>query len=250
MDIDRRRLLAIATRAVLAGVACPAWSHPGEPRLPVAGRCYPLTRSLLDRAKRTTVGSDALGPGSIERAIHRVADARGRDRPLVIKWLADPSEAIGYLNRFSLKALLSMGTTSFWRATEPSIRCSEEAFERTFEVRCLANDVLRVEVHDHALMAPWLAARLDATHRGAPAQEVFGIRAVLSQIGWLETSLAAAAAQAICDVELALHCGVPEHSSAIDHPLKVFEAYEAGLLATWETPAALICTPLSCWRPG
>jgi hypothetical protein len=90
-------------------------------------------------------------------------------------------------------------------------------------------------------MAPKLAARFDATHRGAPAQEVFGIRAVLSQIGWLETSLAAAAAQAICDVELALHCGVPEDSGGIDHQLRVFEAHEVGLLATWETPIALVC---------
>jgi hypothetical protein len=240
MDIDRRRLLASATCAVLTAAACPVWPRSAEPNMPAAGRSHPLTRSLLDRARRVGTGPDVPGLHSIERAIRRMAEGGARDRPPVIKWLADPSEAIGYLNRFSLNALLSMGTASFWRATGPSIRCNEEAFERTFEVRCLANDVLRVEQHDRALMAPKLAAKSEATHRGA--QEVFRIRAVLSQIGWLETSLAAAAAQAICDVELALHCGM-EDSSVIDRQLRVFEAYEVGLFATWETSTEIVCIP-------
>jgi hypothetical protein len=36
---------------------------------------------------------------------------------------------------------------------------------------------------------------------------------------------------------------VSEGSVATDHQLKVFESYECGLLATWETPDALICVP-------
>jgi len=73
--------------------------------------------------------------------------------------------------------------------------------------------------------------------------EVFRVRAVSSQIGWLETSIADAAAQAISDVELLLSAGESEGSVAIDRQLKVFESYERGLLAMWETPVELICVP-------
>jgi len=52
--------------------------------------------------------------------------------------------------------------------------------------------------------------------------------------------LAEAAAQAVANVELLLSSGVPKESMEIDHQLMVFETYERGLLATWETPDALI----------
>jgi hypothetical protein len=134
VDIDRRRLLATATCAVLTGTVCPARSLPAECGMPDVGRCHPLTRSLLDRARRS-----------------------------------------GKANR------------------------SDE--------------------------------------------EIFKIRAVSAQIGWLETSMAEAAAHAISNVELLLGSGASEASVAIDNQLMTFEAHEHGLLATWETPGALICVP-------
>ena len=74
-------------------------------------------------------------------------------------------------------------------------------------------------------------------------QEVFRVRAVSAQIGWLETSMAEAAARAVSNVELLLSTGASEDSVAKDNQLRVFETYERGLLATWETPDALICVP-------
>ena len=74
-------------------------------------------------------------------------------------------------------------------------------------------------------------------------RDVFGVRAVSSQVGWLETSMAEAAAQAISNVELLLSAGVSPDSVEIDNQFRVFESYEHGLLATWEIPDALICAP-------
>jgi hypothetical protein len=67
------------------------------------------------------------------------------------------------------------------------------------------------------------------------------VRAVSTQIGWLETSMADAAAQAISDVELLLSAGASKGDVAIDHQLRMFESCEHGLLATWETSDGLIC---------
>jgi hypothetical protein len=117
------------------------------------------------------------------------------------------------------------------------------AFERAFDVQCLSADILRVEENDRVLMVPKLAAKSTAMASGVSTQELFAVRARLAQIGWLETSWAAAAANAIFEIELALHAGEPEDCQLINHQLRVFEAYEAGLLATWETPTAIICVP-------
>ena len=54
-----------------------------------------------------------------------------------------------------------------------------------------------------------------------------------------------AAAQAIRAVEDLLSAGHTESSMAIYHQLKVFEACEHGLLATWETPEELVCVPMN-----
>jgi hypothetical protein len=51
------------------------------------------------------------------------------------------------------------------------------------------------------------------------------------------------AAQAVVNVELFLSSGSSEHDELISHQLRVFQAYELGLLATWEAPDALICVP-------
>ncbi len=72
------------------------------------------------------------------------------------------------------------------------------------------------------------------------------VRAVSSQIGWLETSMADVAAQAVSNVELLLSCGGSENSAEIDNQLKIFESHEYGLLATWETSDGLLCVPTTC----
>ena len=112
-----------------------------------------------------------------------------------------------------------------------------------FEVRMTANALLGVDEHDRILMAPKLRAKFEAMSASTSDGEIFQVRALSSQIGWLETSMADAAAEAVSNVELLLGAGVSEASVAIDNQLKVFESYEHGLLATSETPAELVCVP-------
>ena len=107
----------------------------------------------------------------------------------------------------------------------------------------VASSLLRVDDHDRMLMAPKLLAKSQARSANLSDDDVFRVRAVSAQIGWLETSMVDAAAQAVANVELLLSTGASEGSVAIDNQLEVFEAYEHGLMATWETPDALICVP-------
>jgi hypothetical protein len=59
----------------------------------------------------------------------------------------------------------------------------------------------------------------------------------------IETSLPGAAAGAIRAVEDLLSTGHAVESMEIYHQLMVCEAFERGLLATWETPDELLCVP-------
>src|SRR5450755_3759259 len=108
MQIDRRRLLTTAACAALTEMARPARSLCTETELPAAGPCHPLIRSLLDRAERIATAVRTVENPSIERAVRRVAEGAGYDRSLVIKWLSGSAEAVDYLNRLGLDALLSM----------------------------------------------------------------------------------------------------------------------------------------------
>jgi hypothetical protein len=92
-------------------------------------------------------------------------------------------------------------------------------------------------------MAPKLLAKSKAIAGNASAEAVFEVRAVGAQIGWLETSIPMAAVEAVANVELFLSSGFSEHDEPVHHQLRGFEAYELGLLATWETPSAVICVP-------
>ena len=103
--------------------------------------------------------------------------------------------------------------------------------------------LVRSEEHDKALMAPKLLSKARVMAENASAEAVFKVRAVAAQIGWLETCIPVVAAQAVTDIELFLSSGFSEET--IHHQLRVFEAYELGLLATWETPDAIICVPRS-----
>jgi hypothetical protein len=134
-----------------------------------------------------------------------------------------------------------MGTTRFWRRFQPPASGDVETFDRAFEVRMTANELLSVDEHDRLLMAPKLRAKSQAMSANLSNGELFRVRNVSSQIGWLETLLSDAAAQAVANVELLLSAGVSDGSVTIDHQLKVFESHESGLLATWELPEALLC---------
>jgi hypothetical protein len=101
--------------------------------------------------------------------------------------------------------------------------------------------VLRVEEHGRALLAPKLAYKTQAIASQSRPEAVFDGRAIAAEIGWIETSLPGAAAGAIRAVDDLLLAGHAEVSIEIYHQLVVFEAFEHGLLATWETPEELVC---------
>jgi hypothetical protein len=135
-----------------------------------------------------------------------------------------------------------MKDASLWRAGDcPTV--DEGALERWVAVRRLAVEAMSPDDHDQALMAPKLASKLDPALLEAGPDAAFKTRAVAAQIGWLETSIAAAAVEALCRIEILLSQGLSETSKLVHHELMVFEAFEAGLLATWETPAELACVP-------
>jgi hypothetical protein len=138
-----------------------------------------------------------------------------------------------------------MGTAGLWRGAGPSNPFDEESLNSSLVLVGLVADIVDAEEHDRALMAPKLLAKSKAMAGNASAEAVFKVRAMAAQIGWLETSMPVAAAQAVANVELLLSSGVSQHHEPIHHQLRVFEAYELGLLATWETPSAVICVPRS-----
>jgi hypothetical protein len=242
VNIDRRQ--------VLIGGACAAMARTfrdvgasGSPLPPFrdTGQWQPLTRYLLERARKANRGCETPDRARVERTIRQFADASAWTKPLVIKWMDTPTDAFDHLSRFGLDALLDMGTAKFWRLDQPPGSRDVEAFDRAFEVRMMANELLGVEEHDRLLMGPKLLAKSQAMFANLLDKDVFRVRAISAQIGWLETSMADVTAQTIANVELLLSTGVPEGSMAIDHQLMVFESYEHGLMATWETPDALIC---------
>jgi hypothetical protein len=242
MNIDRRHLLI---GAAVAGTFGPVRAGPNPLPLgiPDTGYWHPLTRSLLKRARRIGHCRTAPDRAMIERIIRQLTDLSGHAERPVIKWMDTPSDVFDHLSRFGLDALLDMGTAKFWRTFRPRPSPDARAFDRAFEVRMLASDLLGVDKHDRLLMAPKLRAKSGATSENASDGDVFRVRAVSSQIGWLETSMADATAEAVSNVELLLSAGASEGSVVIDHQLRVFETHELGLLATWETPAELLCIP-------
>jgi hypothetical protein len=239
MEIGRRELLAGAVTLGLAklapslGVGPPGDEMPGS----TDHRWHPLTRSLLDRASRA---GHRLDRPRVERIIDEASEEHRRP---VIKWMESPARAFEYLTRYGLDDLVQMETATFWPVAPPFTVTDEDAAERSFELYWHAAQVLKAEEHDRALMAPKLIAKARAMTTQSSSEAIFEVRAVAAQIGWLETSLPAAAAQAIRAVEDLLSAGHTESSVAIYHQSNVFEAREHGLLATWETADALICVP-------
>jgi len=89
-------------------------------------------------------------------------------------------------------------------------------------------------------MAPKLVVKQTPS---ADRDAAFEVRVLAAQVGWLETSIPDAAVEALCRIDVLLSQGLPEASEPVHHQLGIIEAYQHGLLATWETPAELICVP-------
>jgi hypothetical protein len=243
MDIDRRKLLAGSTCLALAGLVESAVTYC---RSDTAERheeppWHPLTRSLLDRARRANATDGRADTASIERLIRDVASAQGCVNPPVIEWRTDPSDAFDSLKRLGLDALLQMSDAHLWRRAGPQAYADDDRLNSAAVLRSRITGLVRSAEHDNALIAPKLLSKDRVMAESASADTVFKVRAVAAQIGWLETCIPVVAAQAVTDVELFLSSGAPEES--IHHQLRVFEAYELGLLATWATPDALMCVP-------
>ena len=241
MMIDRRRLLGLAGAAMTSGLANPVLALGHEER--TLDRLHPLTRSLLDRARRIDRRS-APDKNAIERTIREYADLTGWTKPLVIKWMDSPTDVLEHLNGLGLGALLDMGSATFWRRCRPAMTEDEKVFDRCYDVHMEADRLLHVNKTERILMAPKLLAKIRAQSSNLSESEVFQVRAISAQIGWLETSMAAEAARAISNVELLL--ALDARPVLISHQLRIFRAHEQGLVATWEAGDRIVCIPGAC----
>jgi len=155
MDIDRRQVLIGSAGAALAGPFgfLPASAETRPPGILYSAEWHPLTRSLLERARKIGRCRTAPDRTIVERAVWQLADSSGYVGRPVIKWMDTPSDAFDHLSRFGLDALLRMGATGFWRRFRPQVVADAKAFEHAFEVRILANELLGVDEQDRLLMA-------------------------------------------------------------------------------------------------
>jgi hypothetical protein len=241
VEIGRRELLTGAATLGLTTMVGPIGATPTgteHPPLPDP-RWHPLTQSLFDRATRA---GQRLDQSRVDRLIREVAGEHGQP---VIKWMDSPDRAFEHLRRYPLDELAQMPIAHFWPAPPLGPVQEYAELERSLDLYVLANLLLGVEERCGEL----LGARLDFRARliGAtpdPAA-VFDTEMLAAEIGWIETSLPAVAARAIRAVEDLLSAGRAEGSMEICHQLMVFEAFEHGLLATWETPEELVCLPVS-----
>jgi hypothetical protein len=236
MELDRRQVLLTVALTLATGRAR-AEAGRSEAELP---QCHQLTRSLIERARRASDATNPVDTDAIERLVRRTAGASGS--PPVIKWMPSPADAFDHLRKLN-SSDLGMSLAALWRVRELCPPCNEDAFERSFKVRQLASEILRPEEHDLILMAPKLRAISEAKRTGASPTELRRVSAACFEIGWLETSLPAVATESICAIEALLVSGAQPGSDAVRDRMRVFEAYQLGLLATWETPAELICVP-------
>ena len=237
MEMDRRNFLTGGLAYVgVAGLPCTVQAsiaagatHSG---------LHPFTRLLVEQAFRAGNAVDRL---EVERVIRQRAELVGDSRPPVIKWLPDPQTAFDHLRRYEFNDLLQMENATFWRGVGcPAM--DGETLDRWCVVRRLATEGLRPDDHDRVLMAPKLAAKRNPA---ANPNAAFEARAVAAQIGWLETSIPDTTVEALCRVEVLLSQGLSEASETVHHQLGIIEAFQHGLLATWETPDEMVCVPRS-----
>jgi hypothetical protein len=241
MDIDRRSFLtgglACAGLAVLPG-KYPVADFISADDLAAIFGLHPFTVSLLERVAGAR---SAVDRSKIERFIRQRAEYLGHRLPPVIKWLPGPQAAFDHLSRHGLTNLLQMENAAFWRQSScPEM--DDEILDRWCAISRLANDALRPDEHDRALMAPKLVSKQDPS---ANPDAAFEVRVFAAQIGWLETSIPDATVEALCRVEVLLSQGLSEASELVRHQLGIIEAFQHGLLATWETPNEMVCVPRS-----
>jgi hypothetical protein len=241
MGIDRRSFLtgglACAGLAVLPG-KYPVADFISADDLAAIFGLHPFTVSLLERVAGAR---SAVDRAKVEGFIRQRAEYLGRRLPPVIKWLPGPQAAFDHLSRHGLTSLLQMENAAFWRQSGcPEM--DDEILDRWCVVRRLATEGLRPDDHDRALMAPKLAAKRNPS---ANPDAAFEVRVFAAQIGWLETSITDATVEALCRVDVLLSQGLSDASEPVHHQLGIIEAYRHGLLATWETPAEMVCVPRS-----
>lgn len=162
MEIGRRELLAgVAGLGVAAMVRSPGAIPPGaEDPIPSNRRWHPLTQSLLDRASRAGHRQDQ---SRVERIVHEVAGEHGRP---IIKWMETADRAFEHLCRYPLDELAQMPTAQFWPFPPPVSAASEDAEGRSVELYLHAVQVLGVEEHGRALLAPKLSYKAQAITEG------------------------------------------------------------------------------------
>jgi hypothetical protein len=150
VEIDRRGLLKATACLALTGLAGPseASTRADADAVPSAPAWHPLTRSLLDRARRASLVDRRADTSRVERIIRETARAQGRATPPVIKWLAGPSDAFDHLSRYGLDALLRMGTASLWRRAAPSVSFDDRSLDLSFVLGGLIAGIVGVEGHD------------------------------------------------------------------------------------------------------
>ncbi len=226
MDIERRSLLGATFGLSLSGLAggFGVSALAGANAAPVVSAWHPLTRSLLDRARKVNSANRRPDTPQVERVIHDTVFAQGYAKSPVIKWLADPFCAFDHLSRYGLDELLQMDSAGLWRCAGPPRPLDDRSFDASLVVGRVASEIVHPEDHDQAMMAPKLLAKRRAMAGNASADAVFEIRAVAAQIGWLETCLPVAAARAIVDVERFLSSGFTERAEHVQQQLRVFEA--------------------------
>jgi hypothetical protein len=195
---------------------------------------------LIERARRASTATNRVDTDAIERVIRQAAEEFGR--PPTIKWMPSPKNAFDRLRQLN-PSELGTSLAALWRVRRSCLPCNEDMFEQSFRVRQLASEILRPDEHNRILMAPKLRSISEAKRAGASPAELRRVKAACFEIGWLETSLPAVATESICAIEALLVSGVRPGSDAVRDRVRVFEAYELGLLATSETPAELICVP-------
>jgi hypothetical protein len=218
MKIDRRSFLLAAACLAMAKLVGPTFGQP-RPSGSDEPPWHPFTRSLLDRARQASSVDGPANTVRIEGIIRETALTQGWTKPPVIKWLADPFEAIAYLSQLGLDELLQMGNAQLWRRAGPKTDLDEDRLNSHLVLGGMIGDTVRASDHDRLLMAPKLLSKARVMAENASAEAVFKVRAVAAQIGWLETCIPVVAAQAVTDIELLLSSGVSEES--LHHQLRV-----------------------------
>jgi hypothetical protein len=245
MILDRRRLLLNATAAM---VALPiisrtvAWAAADLEQIRDAPptKWHPMVEAILGRARnanRRNISDRDL----IEHTIKGRAQATAC-KIAPVKWMKTPADAHAYLSHQGLEALLKADVARFWKFDDSEVL--QRGFdypESAYDAQSEAEEVFRVDEREADVSAPKQRAKARAIANNLSTQDLFHTRAVSSQIGWLETVIARAAAYSIYQMELLLSMRIREDAVEITLLRDVFDVHEHGLLATWETTSELVC---------